>query len=205
MNTFKYGCLLLVLGAVSLCLSPKVLAGSGETEGEPTKPEWFVTLYGGPHAQENLGEVLSFQATFPDDTYIAVVALARELWRYQNLVSLETEGQIGKHFGEMEHWEFNGLFTLRWHPFWWDEYVETSFAVGDGLSWATEVPEVEKEDDENGQRLLNYLLLELALGLPEHPQWDLVIRIHHRSGVFGLFGGVYGGANFLCGGIKYSF
>jgi hypothetical protein len=205
MISFWYWRLLLLSCSFFLCLTPSVLAGSGKQEEVGTNYKWFVTLYGGPHAQDNLGDVLSLQATFPDDTYIAVVALARELWRYENLVSLEAEGQIGKHFGEMDHWEFNGLLTLRWHPFWWDKHVETSLAVGDGLSWATEIPEVEKEDDENAQELLNYMLIELTLGLPKYPQWDLVVRIHHRSGVFGLFGGVYGGANFLCGGVKYSF
>jgi len=195
----------LLLCAFVICFFSEALASNGEEEGHKGEYKWFFTLYGGLSAQDNLGDVLSFQATFPDHTYIAVAALSRELWRYEHWVSLEAEGQVGKHFGRMHHWEFNGLISLRWLPFPWDKYLETSFAVGNGLSYATEVPKVEKEDDDNAQKFLNYLLLELTLGLPKYPRWDFVIRIHHRSGVFGLYDGVRGGANFLCGGIKYRF
>jgi hypothetical protein len=191
---------------LTLCSAPYALAGNGENIKHEEHYKWALTLYGGPHAQKNLEDVVTLQATFPDDTYIVVLALTREVWRYQNLLTLEAEGQVGKHFGEMNHWEFNGLLAMRWLPFPWDKYVETSFAVGDGLSYATEVPEVELEDDENAEELLNYFLLELTLGLPQHRRWDFVARIHHRSGVFGLFGNVeHGGANFVTGGIKYRF
>jgi hypothetical protein len=200
-----YGRLFLLLSAFLLCLFSKALADSGEKEGRTAEQKWFLTLYAGASAQRKIGDVVRFKATFPDDSGIVVVALARELWRYGAWVSLETEGQVGKHFGAMDHWEFNGLLCLRWHPFWWDKHLETSFAVGNGLSYATEIPDVEIKHDDKTQRFLDYLLLELALGLPEYPRWDLVIRVHHRSGVAGLFGGVDGGANFVCGGIKYSF
>jgi hypothetical protein len=62
---------------------------------------------------------------------------------------------------------------------------------------------VEEENDEDAQQALNYLLFEVALGLPEYPKWDLVFRIHHRSEVFGLYGA--GGSNFVGAGIKFSF
>lgn len=195
----------LLVFVLTICLAQNALAGNGENEDGEGYLKWAFTLYGGPHAQEDIGDVFSFQATFPDDTYIIVGALTRELWRYKNWFTLEVEGQVGKHFGEMHHWEFNGLVDVRWVLFPWDKYVETSFAVGDGLSYATEVPEVELADDEDAQRLLSYLLFELTLGLPQYPRWDVVVRAHHRSGVFGLFGGVDSGSNFVTGGIKYKF
>lgn len=196
---------LLQLALLLLCFGTCVLADEHHIEGVPEVRKWSLTLYGGASAQDNIGDVYSFQATFPDDSYIAVVALTRELWRYRDWIGLEAEGQVGKHFGTMDHWEINGLLALRWHRFPWDKYLETSFAVGNGLSVATEVPDVEEEGDDDSQELLNYLLFELALGLPQYPQWAFVIRLHHRSGVFGLFNGVRGGANFVCGGIKYRF
>ena len=61
----------------------------------------------------------------------------------------------------------------------------------------------EEDTNDDAQRALNYLLLELAFGLPQHPRWDLVVRLHHRSSVFGLVG--EGGSNFVCGGIKFGF
>ena len=162
-----------------------------------------MTVYGGAHAQDDIADVFTFKAKFEDNDYIAVVALAREFWHYKKYISFEVEGQIGKHFNNDTFWEFNGLIIGRWHAFPWNKYVETSFAMGDGLSYYTEVSKVEKEDDEDAQKTLNYLMFELALGLPQYPRWDLVVRIHHRSSIFGLYGA--GGSNYVCGGIKFSF
>jgi hypothetical protein len=96
-----------------------------------------------------------------------------------------------------------GVLIGRWHYFPWNKWVNTSFAVGDGISYYTEVSEVEEEDDDDAQRTLNYLLFELTLGLPKYPRVDLVFRIHHRSSVFGLAGA--GGSNFVTGGFKFAF
>jgi hypothetical protein len=187
-----------------LSLGPGGLAEGADSDSSTTAPKWFVTLYAGRYAHEHLTELLSFRASFREkNSQVLVVAVARELWRYKDLLALEAEGQVGRHVGAMDHWEFNGLAALRWHPFPWDEYLNTSLAVGNGLSYATEVPRVEKEYDEDAVRVLNYLLVELTFGLPEQPRWSFSLRIHHRSDVFGLFEG--GGSNFLCGGIKHSF
>jgi hypothetical protein len=189
--------------ALLLCFGPCALADDDQNEADIKRPKWFLTVYGGAHAQDDIGDVFTFNAKFEDNDYIAVVALAREFWHFKKYISFEVEGQIGKHFNNDTFWEFNGLIVGRWHAFPWNKYVDTSFAVGDGLSYYTEVSKVEKDDDEDAQRMLNYLMFELALGLPKYSRWDLVLRIHHRSSIFGLYGA--GGSNYVCGGIKFSF
>ena len=194
---------LLVLFALPLCVGSGALADD-DNKGDDTKQyKWFLTVYGGAHAQDDIGDVFALKPKFEDNDYIVVVALARQFWRYRNYISLEAEGQIGKHFNNDTFWEFNGLIIGRWHAFPWNRYVDTSIAVGDGLSCYTEVSKVEKEDDEDAQKTLNYLMFELTLGLPQHPRWDLVLRIHHRSSIFGLYGA--GGSNYATGGFKFSF
>jgi hypothetical protein len=185
------------------CFGSSALADDDKNMDDIKRLKWFLTVYGGAHAQDDIGDVFTFQPKFEDNAYIGVVALARELWHYKNYLSFELEGQVAKHFNKDTHWEFVGVLIGRWHYFPWNNYVNTSFAVGDGMSYYTDVSEVEKEDDEDAQRTLNYLLFEVALGLPEFPKWDLVFRIHHRSSIFGLYGA--GGSNFVCGGIKFSF
>ena len=165
--------------------------------------KWFLTAYAGAHAQDDFQDVVTFQPKFEDNAYVGVVALAREFWHYKKYLSFELEGQVAKHFNTDTQWEFVGVLIGRWNYFPWDQYVDTSLAVGDGISYYTDVSEVEKEDDEDAQRALNYLLVEVALGLPEYPRWDLVFRIHHRSSVFGLVGAA--GSNFVCAGIKFGF
>lgn len=187
-----------------LYLLPSVaFADSEETEKLAQRYKWFLTVYGGAHAQPDLEHVLTLQMHFEDDTYIAVAALAREFWHYENWISFEVEGQVGKYFGQEHQGQFNGLIIARWHRFPWDQYVDTSFAVGDGLSYNTKVSKVEEEDDDDAGHWLNYLLFELTMGLPQYPHWDAVYRIHHRSGIHGFIGD--GGSNFVTFGVKYSF
>ena len=193
----------LFLFAWLLCLESNALADDGKIEDDIKRPKWFLTVYGGAHVQDDINDIFTFQPKFEDNDYIAVAALAREFWHFKKYISFEVEGQIGKHFNNDTFWEFNGLIIGRWHAFPWNKYVDTSIAVGDGLSYYTEVSKVEKEDDEDAQKTLNYLMFELALGLPQYPRWDLVVRIHHRSSIFGLYGA--GGSNYVCGGIKFGF
>jgi len=198
-SSLKYICILCVL----LMRVTQTYADDGKTAEDSKNHPWSITVYGGAHWRDRLLDIFRFQATFPDDTYIAAIALGKELWRYEDWIGLEAEGQVAKHFGTMDHWEFNTLLILRWHPFPWDKYIDTSFAVGDGISYATGVPVVEKDPDAG--HTMNYLLYELTFGLPEYPDWAFVIRVHHRSSIFGVINNDYGASNFLCAGIKYYF
>ncbi|MDH7500088.1 MAG: hypothetical protein QHH30_06835 [candidate division NC10 bacterium] len=139
------------------------------------------------------------------DAYLTAVAISREFMTRQEKAALEVEGQIVKHFGDQKHLELNGLVIARWRSFPWDDFLQTSLAAGEGLSYATDVPEAEVSLYGKSARLLNYLLLELTLGLPQVKRWSLVARIHHRSGVFGTFNGVFGASNFICFGTRYEF
>ena len=184
-------------------LASGALAEDDKKENDEERYKWFLTAYAGAHAQDDIGDVLTLQPKFEDNAYIGALALARELWHYKKYLSFELEGQVAKHFNKDTHWEFVGVLIGRWHHFPWNKYVDTSFAVGDGISYYTEVSEVEEDDDDDAQRALNYLLFEVALGLPKYPKWDLVLRLHHRSSIFGLWGA--GGSNFVCAGIKFGF
>ena len=194
---------LLFVFALLLCFGSGARADEDKNEDDKKRHKWFLTVYGGAHAQDDIADVFAFKAKFEDNDYIAVAALAREFWHYEKYISFEVEGQIGKHFNNDTFWEFNGLIIGRWHAFPWNKYVDTSFAVGDGFSYYTEISKVEEDDDDDAQKTLNYLMFELALGLPQYPRWDMVVRIHHRSSIFGLYGA--GGSNYVCGGIKFSF
>ena len=194
--------LIFLIALVNLTASDALAEEENEIDGAE-RYKWFLTAYAGAHAQDDINDVLTFQPSFEDNAYVGAVALGRELWHYKKYLSFELEGQVAKHFNKDTHWEFVGVLIGRWNHFPWDKYVDTSFAIGDGISYYTDVSEVEKDDDDDAQRVLNYLLLELALGLPEYPKWDFVLRLHHRSSVFGLVGA--GGSNFVCAGIKFGF
>lgn len=104
----------------------------------------------------------------------------------------QVAGKLVARYQESGNWisEVDAYFAIRWRRLPWNHVVATSFAIGDGLSYVSRVPEVEIYTTEAGgtSQLLNYLMLEMTLALPSFPYLQLVGRIHHRSGMFGLFG-----------------
>jgi len=163
----------------------------------------FVSFYAGRACYDSLRDILSDRDYA--GSYVTAVAAGMDLTGYKHYLGVEGEGQVVKHWGDQDHFEFNALLVLRWLPFPWDRYLNTSFAVGEGLSYATDDPELEVEKHDRTARLLNYLMFELAFGVPQQPPWTMFIRVHHRSGVFGLFDGVSGGSNVVGLGLRYVF
>ena len=202
---------LLVLIVSSLFL----LSNCSEAADSGTGSKWSVTLYGGQFANENIRDVPAF---FSDPkfmgAYIGALAVSREVTRFGRYAALEIEGEVVKHYTASNlnsqfwttPWEFDAALVFRWLLFPWNKYVNTSFAIGDGPSYAAQRMYFEQMTADGSRRFLNYLMTELTLGLPQLPHWSLVWRLHHRSGIYGLLPGDYDqGSNFVCGGIKYSF
>lgn len=170
-------------------------------DGKP----WSVMMYGGVGSGSNISQFFTFDAEFEDSQFIGLV-LNDKMFNFWRHFRFELEGQVVRHVGKQNNWEFNALYVLRLRTFPWDRYLDTSLAAGQGLSYATSPPEIEVERHPNDNaQFLHYLMFELAFALPENPDWELVTRIHHRSGVFGLFGGVHGGSNFAALGLRYNF
>ena len=166
---------------------------------------WFVSLYGGEVGHGSLGDTLGGDLKFKGNHHFVIGAVGKELYTWRHYIRLEAEGHIGQHWGEKSHNEFNAVFVARWLPFWWDHIVDTSFAVGEGLSYATRTPAIEKKQHDDTSKLLNYLMFELEVTTPKPSHWSGFFRIHHRSGVDGLFNGVRGASNALAVGVKYTF
>lgn len=86
--------------------------------------------------------------------------------------------------------EFNPYFVFRWRNFPWNNKLLTTLGIGEGVSWASHSPQQEiNSENEPGDatKFLNYVMAELTFSLPSHPEWQVLYRLHHRSGVFGLY------------------
>jgi len=189
-RVFTYAlCALLIL----LCSSEMVAA----------EDDWAVTVYGARFTDSVIARTLRFSADFVD-SYLLAIAVERRIATFKKHIDFEVEVQAVKHFGDQHHLEFNGLIIARWLTFPWDKYINTSFAVGEGISYATEVPELERLYHRGEKQILNYLLFEITLSCPNLPKWSLVARSHHRSNAYGLFA-EHGGSNSMGLGVKYSF
>ncbi len=214
---------------------------AGKQQNAFAKGKWFFSIYGGQFSAHDFIEVAQGETNFKC-SYMAALVIGKELWKYHDYLNLEVEGQFVKHWGKEryscscpacsdpgsdwaegqsysnqntgkhEHEEYNAVLVLRWVKFPWNQYLNTSLALGDGLSYATKLPPVEMDqhainhgDEYKVSKLLNYLMLELSFSIPRFSSYSTFARIHHRSGIFGFFNGVKGGSNFVTGGIRTVF
>ena len=169
------------------------------------EPKYALNIYGAKLTSNNWDEFFTDSSgTDFIDSKILVVSLAKRIGRHQDLLSYEIEGQVAKHDGIQDHWEFNALGAVRWEPFWWDRHLETSVAFGLGPSFATDTPKAEVQNEGESQNFMLYWMMELALSLPEKPDLALITRIHHRSEAYGLIADE-GGSNALAIGLKVRF
>ena len=188
-----------LLLALSLPFGP-----CADAEADSNPRNWALSLYYARLNNGSLGETFLFDVDL-EDSALVVLALSRRFYSYRDWFDLEFEGQVGKHFQEQDHWEFNILGTFRWVKFPWDRYVDTSLAAGAGLSYATEEPEIEFKNHGKVSQLLGFLMFEAAFALPRIPQWEIFTRIHHRSGAGGIFNDVKGGSNAYAAGLRFKF
>jgi hypothetical protein len=189
-----------------LCISFVLISLPCFCEDVFARDDWSISFYRAILLEGNLSDASLLWSGF-EPSYLLALALSKRVASHKEKIDVEIEGQVVKHDGDQSHWEFNGLGALRWLPFVWDRYIDTSFAAGAGLSYATEIPKVEERRRGEGQvaKLLVYLMLELDFALPKVPNWHLITRVHHRSGAFGLIDGVTGGSNAVGLGIRYTF
>jgi len=169
------------------------------------REDWGVTVFGAVQATGDMGRTF-VSPDFDKDYWFAALAISRKIYSLTKNIDLEVEGQALQHMGEQHHEEFNALLVARWLTFPWNRYIDTTFAAGNGLSYGTQTAKLEERlYGEKTAQLLNCIMFEWTFALPENPRWSLVWRVHHRSGVFGLFDGVYGAANAMGIGLKYLF
>jgi hypothetical protein len=121
-------------------------------------------------------------------------------------LSLEGEAGLSARFGEESLGEVWTALYLRYAGFPWNDVIYTTIAGNIGLSMLSEKSHFEKERDGNKtDQLLHYLAPEITLADPDMRNLELVFRLHHRSGVYGLFDGVDSGSTFLTGGLRVHF
>ncbi len=122
-------------------------------------------------------------------------------------ITIEGEAGASFRFGDESLGEGWLAAYLRYDDFFWNDTVYTTIAVNTGVSFLTENSAFERGRDAGGEnsKLLHYMGPEITFALPEHKDLELMLRFHHRSGVFGLFDGVVSGSTFITTGIRYRF
>jgi hypothetical protein len=163
-----------------------------------------ISAYGGRLSTNDWIEVFAPPRWDFVESYLTALTISRQAGWLSETAQTEVEGQIVRHFGVQDHWEFNLLGVIRRTALPWDETLDMSLAGGLGLSYATERPEAEIDFEGDTERLMVYWMLELDAVIPKADAWSVLTRLHHRSPAYGLFGDG-GGANVLALGLRYRF
>ncbi|TMJ34695.1 MAG: hypothetical protein E6G89_20035 [Alphaproteobacteria bacterium] len=121
-------------------------------------------------------------------------------------ITVEVEAGGSYRFGEESLGELWGALYFRYDGFGWNDIVYTTVAINTGLSILSETSEFERERAGGQSSLvLNYLAPEITFANPDNKNLELVLQLHHRSGIFGLIDDVSGGSTFISTGIRMRF
>lgn len=172
-----------------------------------------LSVYHGLFSDTALGEILISGKTHYRSSYITTASVGRPLEKTLFGFPLEAEAQIVRHTGTQKHLEFNGLVLLRSRPF--AVGLPVTFAVAEGLSLATRNPDLENRrktifnpgtTSEYSRNLLNYLTFELEAHVPlDAYKPRAFVRVHHRSGIYGLLCPPTCGSNYMAYGMRFTY
>ncbi|HVV68120.1 MAG TPA: hypothetical protein VHE99_03660 [Gammaproteobacteria bacterium] len=212
--------LILLVWLSTFLFSPTSLATPPSLDPtlQMTDLPWAVMVYYGRMTNDTLGNVVIQNYSFANENLYSVefahqLSESNPVRRFFQPI-LSTMEVVGNFTYRQDPvgpiYEFNPYVTFRWAHFPWDKYITTTFGLGEGISFDSKVPAIESNSDDQNttdspQKVLNYLMLEATFALPDHPHWELVARVHHRSGVFGLYKAENSGSTAIGLGIRYRF
>lgn len=148
---------------------------------------WYVTGYAGVMAQNKLSSVVRFDADLQSDILVGA-GIGREFAAISDELRFEWEANVAVRqdpFGTLGDFRF--MLGARWTAFTWNASVPTTFAVMTGPSYLTgkSAYEIRKGQTE---RFTNGMAFELTFAPPDREDLRGVLRIHHRSPLFGEAG-----------------
>lgn len=197
----------------SLWLTAPALSG-------PRGADDSVMVFGGVASETNFAQIIySPWTTELNDIGVIGASYSHRFGTMNNLLGggglghigddFTIEGEVGTsvRFGGESLGEAWTALYLRYDGLPWNDTVYTTVGVNTGVSLLTDISEFEEGRDGKGRSsvLLHYLGPEFTFADPENKDLELVLRLHHRSGVFGLFDGVVSGSTFLSAGIRVRF
>jgi ferredoxin len=180
-----------------LCL---FLLLSGADAHAASTRERSVFAYGGKWSDNLWNEIIRGETELRS-SYVWVAGASQKIRDLGENLGVEGEVNVAVHSGRQSHFELSTAAILRWHAFPWRRYVATSLGYGLGLSWALDRPPIEEQPERRASRTLIFMPTELTFG-PPGAAWEVMLRIHHRSGAFGVFKDA-GGSNFIALGLRF--
>lgn len=205
--------------------SPVSESSPAASYSDPVRKSDSLFFFGGYLSTQNMGATANFNLNHPVgpnyDNYIMGAAYNHDFY---SVYSFAVGGEVGlaDRFGYFrqccdpvvksttllhspELWfgprfSFDGLVLFN--------AIRIGGAMTFGLSVVADSIGVERRREivkDGSARLIGYLGPEIFLALADFPQWEIVYRLHHRSGAKGTFGRMGEGYNANVLGVRYRF
>jgi len=195
---------------LAAALAPVLLLGAPALAKDHARPDpgpWQAEASVGFLNPGNFTDiVLRPHETSQGDEKLAGIAVGRKLFDLGYDFSFELGGYAGHRIDE-GGLEFAVPMTVVFDGLPWRDRLPLRLRLTVGPSFTTKISETEKDkdDDNQGSKLLNMFNPEIEVGVPGAPEWNGFFRLHHRSGIFGLVDGVTGGSTYLTVGVRHRF
>jgi hypothetical protein len=166
-------------------------------------PLWGLMVFGGASAEGGTFAglmIAPWQGNYGTETFIGA-AVSRRTGRYLDYFTIDLEAGAGYRSGGSS--EFWVAAYLRYDGFPWNHVIYTTLAYNVGLSYVSSVSAIESGScAAHCTRLLHYLAPEVTFANPANRNAELVVRWHHRSGIFGAMFDNKGGSQFITAGLR---
>lgn len=190
---------------VSLFLLTATYPVFGQVHGGP---ENSIHVFYGRYTSGNIWESINVYKADYESNHVLAAAYGKDLKESNLGYVIGVEIGLGLRFGDRETFEVWGGPSLRSHGLSLFNKAVISSSVTGGLSLIDRSIGVERMRETNSggnARLLFYFGFDLYMLLLEHPDWELVYRLHHRSGGSQTLGNFYDGHNANTIGIRHRF
>ena len=177
-------------------------------EGRASPPSNSVLIFGGKFTTDNLGNSLNPFSAHHEEQRIVAAAYGYDFYHAPHGFVVGAEIGVGFRFGFGNSEELWAGVNFRHTGFVVFDLVRIAGGITVGLSAITNptgVEAVRQTIDHGNARLLAYLGPELTIALLQYPNLELVYRVQHRSGAYGLIANFIEGANANVFGIRYRF
>lgn len=170
--------------------------------------------------RSDIGELLTFQSFKKSTNGDKIVGLQVERYVYKRPynfpINITLQNSFITHFNSYSGdktdyytndntYEVNFGIKIYWLEFPWDKYVRTRLGVSEGMSYTSNITNLERENQfgKKNSNYLNYIDITLSFNAKDITKKEelentyIGIGISHRSGIFGTINGVDGGSNNL--------
>lgn len=191
-----------------------VFAAASARAAEPVRPSDLlfridsIMVFGGAYTDVNMGRSLFKPLSGHNGSNLAGVAIGTDIAKLPWNFVVGSELGLAGRFGDGSSAELWGAFNLKYRGLVLGNVVTLAPGLNVGLSVVTAPMGLESSralDHDGNPTLLFYFSPELAFIFHQWPNIELVLRLHHRSGLNGTLGRMREGSNAHVLGLRWHY